>query len=145
MDLALLAYGQDAELTAIADIWYELSPSQQAEIQLEELCGMVKLHPADFIGRIASWSWRMGRPLTDLMLALKAPELTERALQFAMEEKGFKDREAILRRMGVYPDKSPLVQVSQSQQVVNQGPQLTRFEDQTVEFEESEVEEGEEV
>jgi hypothetical protein len=134
MDMCLMAADEDIELAKMYNIWSEMSRDARINCSLEELCRVVGLAPHDFIGRIATVAYKRGRAMADLMIGLKVADLTGKALESALEGENanisFKDREALLRKMGVYPDKQPLVTVQQNNQTnINQST-LPAFESQ---------------
>jgi hypothetical protein len=131
LEVCSLAYDSDEKLALMIDIYQGASQAEQKEMLLEDLCRSVGLKPGEFLARYAKLAWEIGRPLAEVVATVSTPAIAQAAVESALgaEVPGFKDREALLRRAGIFPERSPLVNVSQQQAlVVQQGRELPSFE-----------------
>jgi hypothetical protein len=131
LEVCSLAYDTDEKLALMIDLYQAASAREQKEMLLEDLCRSAGLRPGEFLGRYARLAWEIGRPLAEVVATLSTPAITQAAVDSALgaEVPGFKDREALLRRAGIFPEKAALVNVSQQQALVVQASgELPSFE-----------------
>lgn len=121
IDLARNAAHENPQMETLVTIWDDLLPEERKGLEIEELCGMANIRSGDFIGILAKTAWEINRPLADFVVAMSVPKLAQVSVDMALDgEKGFKDREALLRKAGIHPDKQSLVQVNQNNQTLVQ-------------------------
>jgi hypothetical protein len=103
------------EFAEFIRLWDDLTPVEQAEPGLlERLCLCIGLHPSEYFGRLAALAYKRNFDVAHFAAAAAAPLVVQEATKRMKGERGFKDREMLLKLTGHLETRGPLVQVNQN-------------------------------
>jgi hypothetical protein len=92
------------KLGDMVDRWDALSEQKQKKTTLDQLCQVVGLPAAEFIGIFAPRAYDLGFNLSKMFVGMAQPELVKRSIEAAMDTKtGFADRRMLLQAGGTAP------------------------------------------
>jgi hypothetical protein len=103
MELANLAGELDPRIVPVVKDWERMKPPLQNTADLDALCELHDVDPAHFISVAAEAGLKYRDYTSVLLVALSLPKIIKRSIRCAMKDKGFRDREALMKHAGFLP------------------------------------------
>jgi hypothetical protein len=90
-------------VTAVLKVWDEWSANKRRQTALEIACEAAGVEPAEFLSRTVEAAFKHNTDISKMLAAVNMPRVVGATVKNAMKERGFKDREVLLKHSGLLP------------------------------------------